>query len=138
MKALMDPLPAKLTPVPKHKWPLSGDFRRPMEVWASKKFLVQVFDEGVYADRITVFRTKRKANDKWKDGITWDELQQIKRDIGRGDQWAVEVYPDDRHLIRDANMRHLFLVPQRPPFAWRRSGIKEFVESQPQAETEEA
>lgn len=94
--------------------------RVPVEVWASRDWLVQVFAEPV-GERITVNRTTlAPRRDRWADGITWDELQTIKREIGRGDRWALEVYPADEHVIDVANMRHLFVVDEPPAFAWRR------------------
>jgi hypothetical protein len=63
---------------------------------------------------------KRKGS-KWVDGITWDQLQEIKRGVGLGDKLAVEVYPEDKNIVNVANMRHLFVLPERPLFAWARS-----------------
>lgn len=90
---------------------------RPVEVWASRDFLVQVFDDGP-AVRITVNRTTLDGRGRWRDGITWDELHEIKTTIGRGDRWAVEVFPPVEHLVDVANMRHLFLLDDRPAFGW--------------------
>lgn len=57
----------------------------------------------------------------WLDGITFDELMQLKRECGRGDLDALEVYPADFDLVNVANMRHLFIVPGGVSFAWRNS-----------------
>lgn len=88
------------------------------EVWRSRDFLVQLFNEDGHI-RVTVNRTHMPNGKDWADGITWDELQQIKADIGRGDMWAVEVYPPDGDVINVANLRHLWLLDEPPPYGWR-------------------
>lgn len=57
------------------------------------------------------------------DGITWDDLQWIKRAAGYGDREAVEVYPLDDDVVNVANMRHLWILPagQRLPFGLDRA-----------------
>jgi len=96
--------------------------RPPVEVWASRDWLVQIFHDGLDGvERITVNRTTlTPRGDRWADRITWDELQQLKADTGRGERWALEVYPPAQHLVDDANMRHLFVVAEAPLFAWLR------------------
>lgn len=47
----------------------------------------------------------------FRGDITWNELQQVKRDCGRGDVWAVEIYPPDQYVVDAANLRHLWLLP---------------------------
>jgi hypothetical protein len=115
--------PAKLARVDRDLWPQrvrdAGD-RAPVEVWWSRFFLVQIFKESEGVERITVNRGMIKPNGDWEDGITWDELFQIKSDVGRAQAFAVEIYPPVCDLICDANMRHLWIMPQPLPFAWRR------------------
>lgn len=107
-----------LMPAPKSSWPTSCPDPARVAVFVSSKFLVQVF-EGPVAIRLSVNRVKRKASGKWRDEITWDELMQIKRDIGMGDRFAVEIYPEDEHIVNVANMRHLWVLPEALPFGWR-------------------
>jgi hypothetical protein len=54
----------------------------------------------------------------WIDGLTWDDLQTVKREVGFGKCFAVEVFPEDSHVVNDANMRHLWVLGERLPFAW--------------------
>lgn len=90
----------------------------PFEAWLSRYFLVQLFRENGTV-RITVNRTAYDMDTKqWAQGITWDELQEIKREIGRGDVWAVELYPPDIAVVNDANMRHLWVLDTAPAFGW--------------------
>lgn len=114
-------LPKQLTLYPRADWP---DYLRthqapPDEVWRSRAFLVQIRYKpkdglGGVAEMMSIRRTIHGAP------ITWDELQVIKRDVGRGDRCAVEVYPEDRHLVDVAEMRHLWILAERPAFAWTR------------------
>jgi len=117
-KTLMDPLPRQLTEVPKERWPIYRGVNNPVRVLISKKVMVQIFAERDGYTRLSVNRVQRKANGKWKDGLSWDELQQVKNDCGFGGRVALEVYPEDSRVVKDANMRHLWIPPVRPEFAW--------------------
>lgn len=109
-----------LANVPKDHWPIGMYDARRIEVWQNSAFLVQVFDEGMGVVRITVNRTKMKAAGKWRDGISWDELMNIKRLVGFGGHFAVECYPEDANIVNVSNMRHLFVMPERLWFAWKK------------------
>ncbi|MGO8746204.1 MAG: hypothetical protein ACLQNE_09460 [Thermoguttaceae bacterium] len=45
------------------------------------------------------------------EGITWDELQQIKDEYLGPDVSAVEFYPPADGVVNELNMRHLWEVP---------------------------
>ena len=47
-----------------------------------------------------------------KDGITWDQLQQIKDEYLGPDVAAVEFYPPATNVVNELNMRHLWEVPK--------------------------
>lgn len=91
----------------------------PLRVWRSRHFLVQEYAgdnpriPGLI--RLSINRTKRNSAGRWVDGITWDELQRIKAEIGYGDVQALEVYPPDRDVVNDANLRHLWVLPVALP-----------------------
>jgi hypothetical protein len=110
-----------LTRLPESLWP-SGTralSRPPREVWRSRAFLVQVYHEGEQ-ERLTVCRTSlNPSGDGWAEGISWEELQRLKWECGRGASWAVELYPPDQYVVNDANMRHLWLIAE-PPYGWKR------------------
>lgn len=90
--------------------------------WRSNRFLVQLFAAADGAQRITICRTSIDVvTGRWLDGITWQEIQDIKRAIGFGDRDAVEIYPADADVVNVANMRHIWLV-DLVAFAWRRNG----------------
>lgn len=87
-------------------------------VWRSNRFLVQMFEPMNGGQRISINRTMVcEETGRWLDGITWDEIQKIKQQIGFGDRHAVEVYPPDSEIVNVANLRHIWLV-DAPLFAW--------------------
>lgn len=59
-------------------------------------------------------------NGRWDDGLVWDELQEIKRQLGYGNSQAVEIYPEDRNIVNVADMRHLWVLPARLNLGWVR------------------
>jgi hypothetical protein len=114
-------MPLVLTRVAESQWPDSSAHMSPpaMEVWRSRDFLVQVFRERHNLERLSVSRTALSGDKRWVDGITWDELQRLKRECGRGHLDAVEVFPADRDVVNVANMRHLWVFDQPLDFKWR-------------------
>ncbi len=115
--------PEHLISIPRCEWPSSAAWfkKQPQEVWRSRRFLVQIFNEG-QAERITVCRT-RITGQTWQDGISWDELQRLKNECGRGHKWAVEIYPADAEVVNVANMRHIWVLDEAPHFAWRKEPV---------------
>lgn len=109
--------PIELQIVPRDQWPNPSATH--LRVFRSRDFLVQEFAGSAPASvRLSVCRTTM-AGDRWQDGISWDDLQRLKRECGYGELWAVEVYPPDSKTVNVASMRHLFLVPESSvPFAW--------------------
>lgn len=98
----------------------------PRRAWKSRFFTIQEFEDDSRI-RLSIQRTRanayiRKQNRDLRP-ITWDELQEVKREIGYIDAWAVEIFPPDEHLVNIAWMRHLWIVePEEVPFAWRQTG----------------
>ena len=80
--------------------------------WESNKFNVFAFAEG------PLIRLDVERKDK-KDGISWDELQQIKSDCGYGDKDAIELFPKDKDVLNTANWRHLYIFQEEIPFVRR-------------------
>lgn len=117
-------LPLVLTLQPRELWKgLRSTEERQTEVWRSRDFLLIVYDEGGGIERLSFLRTQLATDSgRWVDGIAWDDLQRLKRECGRGQSFAVEVYPPDRDLVNVANMRHLWVLPAPLPFAWRKHG----------------
>jgi len=110
-----------LTPVPRDQWPRVEHDEHRLEVWISSYFLVQVFDESHGVRRLSVCRTTMGPDGRWDDGISWDELMDVKRQLGLGDAYGVEVYPRDQDIVDEANMRHLWLLPEPLQIGWSKT-----------------
>ena len=111
--------PETLQQVPPDQWPPSilPSSSLPTEAWRSRYFLVQVFPEKDAIERLSVCRTSHNGK-SWEDQISWDELQRLKAECGRGEKFAVEIFPADRDVVNVANMRHLWIMPAPLPFGW--------------------
>ena len=112
-----------LKPIPREDWPTNAykTGGMPRAVFMSNQFLVQIFDEEGGFTRISVNRIEMGRDGRWLADITWDQLQQVKADVGYALQDAVEVYPAERDVVNVANIRHLWVVPAGYlPFAWRK------------------
>ena len=108
----------KFTEIPKTEWPtVSPDYLT--RAWVNTDFLVQYFEEPNKPFRLSVNRTKRLPNGRWKDGITWDELMDIQRALGLSSVCAIEIFPPDEDIVNVANMRHLWII-DKPDFMWIR------------------
>lgn len=110
-----------LQQVPADQWPPSplGFTKFPRAIWRSRHFLVQCFDEAVGVIRLSVARSELDmSSGRWKDGITWEELQEIKRQVGFGQNQAVEIFPADRDIVNVANMRHLWVLRDPLQIGW--------------------
>jgi hypothetical protein len=121
----------RLRNVPKRLWSDLAEkmMRPPEQVWMCASLAVYVYPPLNGARRLSFHRPELadptrelSAENRWRDQITWDEIQRAKRDIGFGDQWALEAYPADEHVINVANMRHVWLVDEAPAWAWRNRG----------------
>ena len=121
--------PCELIPAPDAWASVMPRAKTLLEVWVSRFYLVQVHSvpEMPGYERLSIGRCELDEDlsiarnaPHWRDGISWDELQQIKAQCGRGDRCAVELYPPDEMVVNVANLRHLFVYPpcERPAFVW--------------------
>lgn len=118
--------PEHLAPVPREYWPDMAD--SPFQTgsvaigaYRSRAFVVVAWLEPNGFTRLSINRTEWDEREgRFRDNISWDDLQRLKAEAGYGDVPAVELYPPDRHVLNTANMRHLFLLPLEPPFMWVR------------------
>ena len=84
-------MPEALVYRPRETWPAPDKWPPGLvEVWQSRGFLVQIYEAKDGAQRLSVCRTSLKG-DRWQDGITWDDLQRLKAECGRGDA-SVEIH----------------------------------------------
>ena len=114
-------MPRELRLVPREEWPLELQRSRINRVWRSRDFLVQEYAEAEpVLVRLSVLRTTLDPKlGRWVDGITWDELQAIKSEIGYGSHDALELSPADQDVVNVANLRHLWVMRELATFAWR-------------------
>lgn len=112
-------LPERLQDIPRDQWPANAP-PTIMRVFRSRDYLVQEYREPnpLVISRLSICRTSISGN-RWKDGIAWEELQCIKSEVGYGNIDAIEIYPADDDVVNVANMRHLWVLNQKVPFAWR-------------------
>lgn len=115
-KAFLRTLPETLERMSPAEWPPSPPgWTRPIAVWRSRHLVALVYAESAAGcvARISVRRAKGQQD------INWDMLQQVKREVGYGECFAVEAYPEDEHVKTVAPMRHLWVLDAVPPWAWR-------------------
>lgn len=92
--------------------------RELQEVWRSRTMLCQIYQYGGVT-RLTISSTDYRAETgAVRDGLSWDELMQVKRECGFGAYEAVEIYPADANIVNVANMRHLWITGEAMPFGW--------------------
>jgi hypothetical protein len=112
--------PPALTPIPRDEWPDWHPSR--VGAWISRDWIVQLYLEepvqGVPVHRMSVNRAALQSGGRFVDGISWDELQVLKREIGYGDWYAVEIYPRDRDIVNVSNMRHLWMLERPLEIGW--------------------
>ncbi len=109
--------------VPRSNWPANIPDRL-AHAYRSRQFFVQIYDLPDGVIRLTVCRTVVKGDD-WAAEISWDSLQDIKRRLGYGDRYAIEVYPRDVDLVNVAAMRHLWVLPEPLHIGWFRGAGRE-------------
>lgn len=114
--------PGRLTEIPREQWPRDLTDEGRTHVWHSRRFLVQMFDEqpfqGIDTRRISISRVTVLQSGRWEEGVTWEEMMQIKREIGFGDWYGVEVFPRDQDIVNVANMRHLWMLAAPLNLGW--------------------
>lgn len=81
------------------------------KIYRSKKYTVSVWNVPA-GKKLSISRNEWDSHTgRYKDQITWDEIMEIKRQVGFGEQNAVEFYPPDSEVINIANVRHIWLLP---------------------------
>lgn len=108
----------KLEEIPLKEWEHLQNCRKcfsdVIRVFKNSRFLIQVRRHGD-TERLSVNRvqyTKGPEGPVWLQGITWDELQEIKNLCGYENKWLVEYYPPKDAVINVANIRHLWVVDE--------------------------
>jgi len=114
-------MPRELRLVPREEWPLEHQQGPIQRVWRNRYFLVQEYAEPEpILVRLSVTRTTiNPQSGRWIDGISWDEMQQIKDACGYVDHDALELYPMASDVVNVANIRHLWVMREPVVFVWR-------------------
>lgn len=95
-----------------------------LALWRSKKFMAQVVQEPNGSIRISINRTSINSKYQFIDGISWDDLQNIKNQIGFQDHDCIELYPAQEDVVNVANIRHLFVLPETSFYNWVKKNPK--------------
>lgn len=116
--------PSTMTQLPRREWPFGANDPKlpnpPARVWRSSRFVACLYIEpGKTAKRLSICRARLNDQGQFEDGLSWDELQQIKRECGFGEREAVEVFPRDQHIVNVSNMRHLWILEGDCEWTWR-------------------
>ncbi len=121
--------PGRLTEIPRDRWPPSYRLgpEAPTHAWESREFLAQMYDvepfQRIDTRRVSICRVTLKEDGHWEENLTWEELMRVKREIGFGDWYAVEIYPRERDIVNVANMRHLWLLGAPLNLGWFSSSL---------------
>ena len=105
--------------VPRDEWPVVLAMTcRPLRVWQSRDYLAVLYQEPDGRLRLSVNSVRRNPQGMWRDGITWDELQRVKNECLGPETWCAEAFPAESALVRESNIRHLFVMDAKPDWAW--------------------
>lgn len=100
-----------------------GEHAGLIELWRSSLFVVQVHEHNEAVLRVSIATVDKQ---KIPDRLPWPTLQRLKREIGRGDWEAVEIFPADADQVNIDDMRHLWVFKdgRKLPFGFMRGGNK--------------
>jgi hypothetical protein len=105
------------------------------EGWISCNFIAEVYRHtGTGEEMISINCVSKGSDGRWIGDITWDELMQVKREISRGEAFAIEIFPSDSDVIDTNNIRHLWVISDKAlaelPFIWasklKKKGFKDY------------
>lgn len=87
----------------------TGDLR---SVWKNNRYIVQIYARVTEAGEALQLACRRNDEEPIEG---WDDLQRMKNEIVGADRIAIEIYPAASNVIDQANMRHLFVLPEGQP-----------------------
>jgi len=114
-------LPKDLQEVEQNEFPSGFDLPdvKVTRAWVSRKYIVQQWErEDSKVIRLSICRVRRNGRGGWDDGLTWDELQEIKSAVGYGDRYGIEIYPREIDVVNVANFRHIWLLESPLDIGW--------------------
>lgn len=102
--------------LPRDEWPLMFNVESvALRVWRSKDYLAVLYEQRADGNRrLTVNHLRKDRLGRWRDGITWDDLQRVKNECLGEEVWCVEVYPAESAMVNENNQRHLWVLDGPP------------------------
>lgn len=86
--------------------------RRPNGIekfWKNSLYTVQLFTKPSEWGDIKLLMVRRNDEGPIR---SWSDMQRVKNELAGEDRIAVEVYPKEADLIDQANMYHLWVLPE--------------------------
>ncbi len=107
--------PAKVAPI------ASKQSKTLLRAFRSNRFLVQEYEEGQFI-RLSITRNQVDLVERrFIDGITWDDIQEIKEQCGYSKHCAIEIFPPDELIVNVANVRHIWIYKEgEHPMMWKK------------------
>lgn len=109
--------------VEKSEWPeTQPGWSRPIDVIGGLGLISLVFQEG--SGRLRISARWAQIGAVWdKTPIGWEALQAVKNFVAP-QRAALEIYPVEGREVNVANMRHLWVLPEKTgiPFGWDPEG----------------
>lgn len=88
---------------------LQADAKVPKEAWRSRGYTVQVFDVNDEWERLTINRNAFDSRyERFLDGISWEKIQELKHECGRGGYEALELFPAEKD-VKSLNLRQIWV-----------------------------
>lgn len=109
----------------------AGNNTRPAKMLVNNLFSVQYFYHATEWGEVTQLTIRRHDADNGAKGrqVSWADKQRIKDELVGGRFTAIEVFPSQENLVDQANLYHLWVLPEdmELPFGlhfkgWSRSG----------------
>lgn len=99
-----------------HEWPFMPCLETtPLKVWMSNEYMAVLYRQNYDGkERLTINKTKKGTGGRYRDGITWDELQRIKNECLGEEVWCAEMYPAQSEVLNVQNQRHLWVLDGEP------------------------
>ena len=112
-KLLIASYPDKLEIVPENDpyIPYSSHPEDIKTIFRSKQYTVILWKQNRFdgKQRFSITRNEWSSKERrYVGNISWDEIMEIKRQMGLGEVECWEYYPKDSEVINEANMRHIF------------------------------
>ena len=108
---ICESFPGTMTRADKYFKPHQSKIEKFVAGWCSRHFIATLFQYVDGTKRLNIHRAKIDPDTyRWVGDITWDELMEVKRQCGYGNEFAIEIFPEDENIIDTDNVRHLWII----------------------------